>query len=90
MMILQKINQRERQLLVHSYLYYRLGKNLIDDDKYDKWSFELADLIKENPTEFRKSVYHKEFEGFNPSSGYYLKYNKPEIRNVALRLLKLK
>jgi len=90
MTILQKINQRERQLLVHSYLYYRLGKNLIDDDKYDQWSFELNKLIKDNPQDFKQSVYYNDFKSFEPSSGYYLEYNKPEIRNVALRLLKLK
>lgn len=89
MTILQKINQRERQLLVHAYLYYRLGKNVIDDDKYDQWSFELDKLIKEYPQDFKQSVYQKDFTDFNPSSGYYLAYNKPEIRNVALRLLKL-
>ena len=39
--ILAKINQRERQILVHAYLYYKNNQNLISDDKYDKWSFEI-------------------------------------------------
>ena len=47
--ILAKINQRERQILVHAYLYYKNNQNLISDDKYDQWSFELADLIKTYP-----------------------------------------
>lgn len=33
--ILEKINQREYQILVHSFLYYKLDKNIIDDSKFD-------------------------------------------------------
>ena len=32
--ILAKINHRERQILVHAYLYYKLNKNLIPDSGY--------------------------------------------------------
>lgn len=82
--ILAKINQRERQILVHAYLYYQYNKNLISDDKYDQWSFELADLIKEYPKLFKKSAYSKAFIGFIPDSGYYLTPEKyPEIVNRA-------
>ena len=69
---LEVMNQRERQILVHAYLYYQHNKNLISDDKYDKWSFELDKLIKEHPDEFNKSAYKEAFIGFIPDSGYYL------------------
>lgn len=84
---LEKINQRERQLLVHAYLYYKLDKNVISDDKYDDFSFDLASLITKYPNEFKQSVYHKDFKSFDPSSGYYLNYDKSEIKRVAMRLL---
>lgn len=80
---IQKINQRERQLLVHCCIYYDLNKNIISDDKYDSWSFELDSLIKNNPEDFKKSAYYDDFKSFNPSSGYYLNYSHPEIIRVA-------
>lgn len=86
--ILAKINQRERQILVHAYLYYKLSKNLISDDKYDQWSFELADLIKQYPKLFKQSVYPEAFKDFIPDSGYYLTPEKyPRIVSRAKWLL---
>ena len=84
--ILEKINQRERQLLVHCCLYYGMNENIISDDTYDKFSFDLADLIKKHPNAFKKSVYYYEFRNFNPSTGLGLNYKKPEIIRVAHRL----
>lgn len=54
----EKINQRERQLLVTSYLYYKLDKNIISDDKFDEWAFELVDLMKQYPDEFKQSEFY--------------------------------
>lgn len=88
--ILAKINQRERQILVHAFLYYKLNQNLISDDKYDKWSFELAALIKKYPKLFQQSAYPDAFRDFVPDSGYYLtpeKYSR--IVNRAKWLLKV-
>lgn len=85
--VVEKINQRERQLLVHCFLYYEKNTNLISDDTYDKWSFGLSDLIKKYPKDFNKSAYSYEFRNFNPSTGLGLNYKKPEIVNAALKLL---
>jgi len=88
--ILAKINQRQRQLLVNAFLYYQQNYNIISDDKYDKFSFELDYLIKTYPEEFKASAYYKDFTDFIPDSGYYLKtLNKPEIIKVAKHLRKL-
>lgn len=84
--ILEKINQRERQLTVHCCLYYAMNTNIISDDTYDKFSFELADLIKKYSNDFKKSVYYKDFLEFNPSTGLGIKYRKPEIIKVAYHL----
>lgn len=89
--ILAKINQRERQILVHSYLYYVQSENLIDDFTYDKFARDLARLIKEYPDEHKQSVYYKYFKDFgqdNCYSGYHLPKDLPEIINVAFRLLR--
>lgn len=71
---LELINRRERQLLLHSALYYNFNKNIISDNVYDKWSFDLKELIDNYPTEFEHSAEHECFLNFDPSSGYYLNY----------------
>ena len=42
--VLQTINQRERQIMVHSYLYYERDTSIITDSTFDKWMRELVDL----------------------------------------------
>lgn len=72
--ILELINRRERQLLVHAALYYEFGKNIISDDQYDKWSFELKNLIDNNSKEFENSAEHEAFLNFEPSTGMNLHF----------------
>lgn len=86
---LQELNRRERQVLIHAYLYYKLNKNLVGDDLYDYFSFDLDRLIKKYPEDFKKSVFYEDFKGFNPSSGYYLNYDQPWVRDKAFWLLKM-
>lgn len=74
--IAELIKRRENQILLHACLYYEFNLNLISDDKYDQWSFELKDLIDNHPVEFKQSPYYKDFKGFVPDSGYYLPYKK--------------
>ena len=50
------INRRERQILVHSCLYYQFNENLIQDHVYDAWSKELVELIQTHKEEFKRSV----------------------------------
>lgn len=85
--VLEAINRRERQILVHSFIYYGLNENIISDHQFDKWSSELVELIQNNPREFEKSTYHKALVGFDGSSGYDLPYHLPEIRATGYFLL---
>ena len=39
--IKEKINQRRRQMLVHSCIYYRFDTNIVSDFDYDRWVNEL-------------------------------------------------
>lgn len=82
--IVNLINRRENQLLVHSALYYEFNKNIISDDLYDKWSFELKDLIETYPDEFSASDNYESFLNFDPSSGYYLNYTDKVDRAACL------
>lgn len=86
--ILEWFNRRERQILVHSCLYYRLDTNIISDDTYDRWSKELAEAIEEHPETFKKTVYYKEYKEFDGSTGYNLPSGLPDIVNRAMRLAK--
>ena len=44
--IIEKIRQRRRQMLVHSYIYYELDDSIISDAQWSKWAVELAELQK--------------------------------------------
>lgn len=88
--ILSKINQRQKQILVHSCLYYRYDTNLIDDFTYDKFARELSKLQLDNPDIADKSLYAKAFKDFGKDhcySGYNLPTHRPEILAIAQRLL---
>lgn len=84
--IAEKIKQRRRQMLVHSYIYYEKNKNIISDAVWSKWAMELADLQKKHPKEAAEVEFADQFADWDGSSGAFLKF--PEnIRTVAERLL---
>lgn len=85
--ILELINRRERQVLVHSCLYYHFNTSIIADAEYDKWSHQLYDLIVENPVEFKNSVFYKDFKTFDGNTGMGLPYNSAYAMRVAERLI---
>jgi NAD-dependent DNA ligase adenylation domain len=87
--LLELMNRRQRQILVHSFLYYQLNENIISDHTFDLWSKELAELIKNYPDTFKQSVYYEGFKEFDGSSGYDLPYSIPDIQNTGYKLLKL-
>jgi hypothetical protein len=87
-MLVELINRRKRQILVHSFLYYQLNENIIDDYTYDLWCKELAELIAAYPEEAKQSVYYKEFKTFDGSSGFDLPYANPEVQNTGYKILK--
>ena len=85
--ILELINRRERQVLVHSCLYYHFNTSIITDAEYDKWSHQLYDLIVENPVEFKNSVFYKDFKTFDGNTGMGLPYDSAYAMRVAERLI---
>lgn len=84
------INRRQRQIMVHSYIYYHADTNLIEDHVYDAWSKELAELIVNHPQEFKESAYYQSFKNYDGSTGMDLPYRSPEIVKVANMLLNYK
>lgn len=47
--VAELIQRRRLQMLVHSYIYYELDTNIIDDSTWSKWAVELRDLQKKLP-----------------------------------------
>jgi hypothetical protein len=43
----EKIRQRRIQMFVHSYLYYEMDENIVDDHKWQQWANELVELQKQ-------------------------------------------
>lgn len=86
--ITEKIQQRRYQILVHSYMYYQLGQNIVSDHQFDIWAKGLVELQKVYPEESRKARYHDEFEDFDGSSGFDLPYSMPNIQAIGDRLLR--
>lgn len=70
--IKEDIKRKRRQLMLHSFGYYRLNENIIDDHTFDKWCMELVELQKQHPQLAVQVEYHKEFIDFDGSSGYHL------------------
>lgn len=83
------INRRRRQVLVHSFLYYRLDTSIISDHVYDQWSKELAELQEKFPEEAKECVFHDDFKDFDGSSGFDLPLGDPWVHNSAMRVLRI-
>ena len=88
--ISELINQRRRQILVHSVIYYNYNDSIISDDKWIHYAKELGNLQKQYPEIAAKCVYHEAFVNFDCSSGYGLPLDDPWANWKAERLLYLR
>jgi hypothetical protein len=86
--IVGQIRQRRMQVLVHSYLYYQLDTSIISDHTFDRWCNELVQLTEQYPEEASQVIYHKEFEGFDGSTGCDLPFSYPHIQSIGNKILK--
>lgn len=86
--ILELINRRQRQILVHSFIYYKLNDSIISDHTFDQWAKELANLMEEYKELAKKSAHYEAFKDFDGTTGYNLPYSHPYIQNTGLRLLR--
>lgn len=81
------IKRRRLQILVHSCIYYRMNRNLIDDHTFDLWSKELVQLQLEHPDISKRVELFDQFKDFDGSSGYDLEYDHPNIIGLAQHLV---
>lgn len=85
----EELWMRMQQFLVHSYLYYELDENIIDDHKYDRICVRLVELLNKYPEEYSKLPYHDIVGdgGEGSGSGSYIKDYPPQIVTTAFRRL---
>lgn len=75
----EKIRQRRTQMLVHSYLYYSLDENVVDDAKWQEWADELVSLQKTwKDLDMTKKIdfYDDVFADWDGSTGMHLPHDK--------------
>lgn len=70
------IERLQRQLIVHSFIYYRYNTSIWTDDKFDKAAYLLVDV--KHTAAFKKSKFYGLFKDFDGSTGYHLLKAKPE------------
>ena len=70
--IVEKINLLERWILFHSYIYYELNENIVEDSVYDHNAKQLMKYKKNKPNEFMKSRYYDLFYDYDGSTGMHL------------------
>ncbi len=83
-----EIQQKIRQYLVHSFLYYRLDESLIDDQKYDYICKELKNLLDSAQEKFDvpyRVLVEKSLGA--EASGFSIRKYPPEIVSTSLHLL---
>lgn len=83
---LSKINQRQRQIIVHSVIYYKFNTNLVTDEVWQGWANELVKLQKDYKELSKKSAFWRTMEDFDGSTGFHLADNVWGI-NKAQQLL---
>lgn len=85
------IQRRRFQILIHSYIYYRLNDNIVSNDQFDKWVDELVYLQKTYPEISKKVDLYNEFSNFtSPADSLRLPFDKmPGLEARAHHLLKI-
>ncbi|OYD08569.1 DNA ligase LigA-related protein [Paludifilum halophilum] len=88
--ILGLIRRRRRQVLIHSFLYYRMNTSIVSDGQYDGWARELAELQTKYPEIAAEVEYAEYFADFGESvTGFDLPLHLPEVEQAARRVLYL-
>ena len=77
----EKIRQRRTQMLIHSYLYYVMDENVVDDGKWQEWADELVELQKQ-----KKDIgfYDETFADWSGATGTHLPFDPWVIKRAKI------
>ena len=82
------IQQKIRQYLVHSFLYYQLDESIISDRNYDQICKDVAKLISDNSDKYTLPFHDLLKSSLTENaSGFSISKYPPEIVSAALHLL---
>ena len=82
------IQQKIRQYLVHSFLYYQLDESIISDRHYDHICADVAKLISDNSAKISLPFHDLVKSSLTENaSGFSISKYPPEIVSAALHLL---
>ncbi len=87
--IKELIKRRRFQILVHSFIYYRLNNNIISNEEFNKWALELIELQKRFPKISEEVELYNIFSGFtNVGDAAFLPFDDySQLENRAKQLL---
>ena len=91
-----KCEYLQRQIIVHSIIYYELNDNVISDKDFDTLCKMLIKIQKEiTKKEYSKTEYYYVFKNFTGETGFYLydglnKHDKEYLMNIAKRVIMLR
>lgn len=87
--VLELIQRRRLQLLIHSCIYYEYNESLVSDEQWKNWAIELEQLQAQFPHESQRATWFESFKDFNHSTGYNLPTKDPWVMGTAIWLLRI-
>ena len=85
----ERIRQRRLQMLIHSYIYYKLDNNIVSDATWSRWAKELQQLQVDYPKEASEVEWAEVFEDWDGSSGAFLPLDDEWVKQTALKVLEV-
>lgn len=84
--VADEIQRLRLQLLVHSYLYYKTGKELWTNKQWDEAAKRLAELQKQYPSISEEVRYAEAFRDWDGTTGEMLPLDDPWVIQKANQL----
>ena len=84
---LANLNRLRRNVIIHSVIYYRFNRNIIENSDYDQLCNRLAKMQEEHPELCEMAVFSEDFRDYDRCTGMQFIDHEWGVR-AAERLLK--
>ena len=85
----ERMRQRRLQMLIHSYIYYKLDNNIVSDATWSRWAKELQQLQVDYSKEASEVEWAEYFKDWDGSSGAFLPLDNEWVKQTALKVLEV-